>query len=228
MPALPLLFALLLSAAPAPSARTLNTEGFRLYQAGKYPEALEKFEAAAKANPKLALAHYNVAATLGVLRKQGKICDYSAHRETIVERLTRSVELDPRRLARAKEDADLDPIRDTLGWQRLLGLSPRNKADVPKLLRQVTWFNLTEGAMSARKKLTFPDARSVVVEQTAFDEATQRVVTQKETGTYTLQGRTLRVSFPHKPPVEGTLTAKGALQLGTLGTYTDSPAECDA
>src|SRR6186997_1552832 len=116
-----LLLALTLAApSPAQSARALNTEGFRLYQAGKYPEALEKFEAAAQADPKLALAHYNVAATLGVLRKKGKICDYSAYRETIVERLTRSVELDPRRLTRAKADADLDPIRDTLGWQRLL------------------------------------------------------------------------------------------------------------
>ncbi|WP_395847367.1 tetratricopeptide repeat protein [Cystobacter fuscus] len=226
MDALPLLLALLLSAAPAPSARTLNTQGFRLYQAGQYPEALAKFEAAAQADPKLALAHYNVAATLGVLRKQGKICDHSAYRETIVERLTRSVELDPRRLARAKKDADLDPIRDTLGWQRLLGLSPQNEADVPKLLRRVTWFKLDAGM--AREKLTFPDARRVVVERTGFDEETQRVTTRKRTGTYTLQGRTLRVSFPNEPPVEGTLSDKGALRLGTLGTFTDLPPECDA
>jgi tetratricopeptide (TPR) repeat protein len=228
MDAFPLLLALLLSAAPAPSARTLNTQGFRLYQAGQYPEALEKFEAAAQADPKLALAHYNVAATLGVLRKQGKICDYSAYRETIVERLTRSVELDPRRLARAKKDADLDPIRDTLGWQRLLGLSPQNEADVPKLLRRVTWFRLTEGDMHARTKLTFPDARRVVLERTGFDEETQRVTTRKRTGTYTLQGRTLRVSLPNEPPVQGMLTDKGALQLGALGTFSDLPPECDA
>ncbi|ATB38504.1 tetratricopeptide repeat domain protein [Cystobacter fuscus] len=228
MDALPLLLALLLSAAPAPSARTLNTQGFRLYQAGKYPEALEKFEAAARADPKMALAHYNVAATLGVLRKKGKICDYSAYRETIVERLTRSVELDARRLARAKKDADLDPIRDTLGWQRLLGLSPQNEADVPKLLRRVTWFRLTEGDMHARTTLTFPDARKVVVERTGFDEETQRVTTRKRTGTYTLQGRTLQVTLPNEPPVQGTLTDKGALQLGTLGTFTDLPPECDA
>jgi tetratricopeptide (TPR) repeat protein len=226
MDTLPLLLALLLSAAPAPSARTLNTQGFRLYQAGQYPEALEKFQAAAQADPKMALAHYNVAATLGVLRKKGKICDYSAYRETILERLTRSVELDPRRLARAKQDADLDPIRDTLGWQRLLGLSPQNEADVPKLLRRVTWFKLDTGM--AREKLTFPDARRVVLERTGFDEETQRVTTRKRTGTYTLRGRTLRVTLLNEPPVQGTLTDKGALQLGTLGTFTDLPPECDA
>ena len=91
-----LLLALILAApSSAQSARALNTEGFRLYQAGKYPEALEKFEAAAQADPKLALAHYNVAATLGVLRKQGQICPYSAHRQTILERLNTAIRLDP-------------------------------------------------------------------------------------------------------------------------------------
>src|SRR5690242_15593034 len=151
-----LLLALTLAApSPAQSARALNTEGFRLYQAGKYPEALEKFEAAARADPKFALAHYNVAATLGVLRKKGEICQYSAHRQTILERLNTAVQLDPRRLARAKEDADLDPIRDTVGWQRLLGRSPAKQADVPELLRQVTWFSPGEGVYGSTRKLTF-------------------------------------------------------------------------
>ncbi|MFY0523219.1 hypothetical protein ACN28I_08560 [Archangium gephyra] len=128
-----LLFALVLAApSSAQSARALNTEGFRLYQAGKYPEALEKFEASAQADPKFALAHYNVAATLGVLRKQGQICPYSAHRQTILERLNLAVRLDPRRLTRARQDADLDPIRDTLGWQKLLGRSPERQGDVPE------------------------------------------------------------------------------------------------
>src|SRR5690242_4835303 len=87
-------------AAP-PSAKALNSDGFDLYKAGKYPEALEKFQAAVKADPKNALPPYNVAATLGVLRKQGQICQYSAHRETILEQLKASVKLDPKRLARA-------------------------------------------------------------------------------------------------------------------------------
>ena len=50
------------------------------------------------------------------------------------------MKLDPKRLKRAKEDADLDPIRDTVGWQRLLGLSPARAADVPQILRQVSWY----------------------------------------------------------------------------------------
>ena len=111
----PLLLSLLLLspllARAAPPGQSLNTQGFRLYQAGKYPEALEKFTAAAEADPGLALAHYNVAATLGVLRKRGQVCEYSAYRETILERLQRAIRLDSRRLARAKEDKDFEPIQ---------------------------------------------------------------------------------------------------------------------
>ncbi|MET0403724.1 MAG: hypothetical protein ABW123_15040 [Cystobacter sp.] len=223
-----LVLALFLSAAPPPSGRALNTEGFRLYQEGRYPEALEKFEAAAQASPTLALAHYNVAATLGVLRKQGKVCEYSAHRETILERLKRSIQLDPRRLTRAREDADLDPIRDTLGWQALLGRSPRKAADLPELLRRVTWFDLTATGMQARKTLTFPAAGQVLLDERGFDAERGTVVHRQEKGTYTLQGRALRLSFPNKPPLQGTLTAKGELQLGALGRYSDMPVECDA
>jgi tetratricopeptide (TPR) repeat protein len=223
-----LLLALFLSAAPTPSGQALNTEGFRLYQAGRYPEALEKFEAAAQASPTLALAHYNVAATLGVLRKQGKICEYSAHRETILERLKRSIQLDPRRLARAREDADLDPIRDTLGWQGLLGRTPRKTADVPELLRRVTWSSLTATGLQARKTLTFPTTGEVVLDERAFDPERGDIVHRQEKGTYTLQGRALRLSFPNKPPLQGTLTPQGELQLGALGRFTDMPAECDA
>jgi tetratricopeptide (TPR) repeat protein len=230
MNALPLVLALLVTAAPAPSGRALNTEGFRLYQAGRYHEALKKFRAASQADPKLALAHYNVAATLGVLRKRGLACEEEAYRETIVQYLLRAVELDPRRLARAQADADLDVIRDTLGWQRLLGRSPEREADVPVLLQKVTWSSLTAGALDSRRTLTFPDARHVVLRLEGLEQEGERDVRRQreEHGTYTLQGRTVTLTFPQQGRVEGTLTERGALQLGTLGTFVDNPPECDA
>lgn len=213
---------------PAQSARALNTEGFRLYQAGKYPEALEKFEAAARADPKLALAHYNVAATLGVLRKKGEICQYSAHRETILERLNTAVRLDPRRLARAREDADLDPIRDTVGWQRLLGRSPAKQADVPEILRQVTWYSPGEGVYGSTRKLTFPDGQRVVLWRRIVDDDANPGRTEEVTGTYTLQGRTLTLTFPGKKPLRGKMTPRGVLEIEEMGTFLDSPSECEA
>lgn len=224
-----LLLALVLAApSSAQSARALNTEGFRLYQAGKYPEALEKFEAAAQADPKLALAHYNVAATLGVLRKQGQICPYSAHRETILERLNTAVKLDPRRLTRAKEDADLDPIRDTVGWQRLLGRSPAKQADVPEILRRVTWYSPGEGVYGSTRKLTFPDGKRVVLWRRVLDDDANPGRAEEVTGTYTLQGRTLTLSFPGRKPVRGTMTPRGVLEFEELGRFLDSPSECEA
>jgi tetratricopeptide (TPR) repeat protein len=224
-----LLLALVLAApSPAQSARALNTEGFRLYQAGKYPEALEKFEAAAKADPKLALAHYNVAATLGVLRKQGLICQYDAYRETILERLNTAVKLDPKRLARAKEDADLDPIRDTVGWQRLLGRSPEKQADVPELLRRVSWYSPGEGVYGSTRKLTFPDGKRVVLSRRVIEDEKNPNRTEEETGTYKVKGRTITLNFPGKKPLAGTMTPRGVLEFEELGRFLDSPSECGA
>ncbi|HZI06555.1 MAG TPA: hypothetical protein VEZ71_21170 [Archangium sp.] len=221
-----LLLALVLAAPSyAQSARALNTEGFRLYEAGKYPEALEKFEASARADPKFALAHYNVAATLGVLRKQGQICPYSAHRQTILERLNTAVRLDPRRLARARQDADLDPIRDTLGWQKLLGRSPDRQGDVPELLRRVTWFSPGEGVYGSTRKLTFPDGKRVVLWRRIIEDPTR---TQEQTGTYTIKGRTITLTFPGKKPLPGRMTARGVLEFEELGAFQDSPSECEA
>lgn len=221
-----LLLALILAApSSAQSARALNTEGFRLYQAGKYPEALEKFEASTRADPKFALAHYNVASTLGVLRNQGLICPYSAHRETILERLKTAVRLDPRRLARAREDADLDLIRDTVGWQRLLGRSPARLADVPELLRRVTWFSPGEGVYGSTRKLTFPDGKRVVLWRRVIEDPTRG---EEQSGTYTLEGRTLTLSFPGSKPLSGRMTPRGVLEFEGLGMFLDSPSECEA
>lgn len=225
-----LLLAMSLPALAAdPSGQALNTEGFRLYQAGKYPEALEKFTAAAEADPKLALAHYNIAATLGVLRKQGRKCEYDAFLETMLERLQKAVELDPRRLTRAQKDADLTPLHTTVGWQRLLGRQPENDADLPEILRHVTWASDPGGMMSTRHTLSFPSPGRAVLETSAFNEKTDRFVRSKKTGTYTLEGRTLRLSFPQQKPLEGRVAPGGGLEFGEpLGTLVDTPSECDA
>lgn len=225
--ALPLLVLALTTAVPAPAAKALNTEGFRLYQAGRYPEALEKFQEAAQKAPDYALARYNVAATLGLLRKQGQVCQYSAHRDVIVEHLTQAVKLDARRLARAKVDRDLDPIRDTLGWQRLLGRSPEREGDVPALLRGVSWFGPGVGIYGSTQGLRFPTATRAVLWTKAVGE--DGVPRQREVkGTYTVKGRAVELRLPGRAPLVGSLSPTGALTFPELGTFTDSPSECDA
>ncbi|MFP2961275.1 tetratricopeptide repeat protein [Myxococcus sp. 1LA] len=227
-PALPLLLLALTGAAPTtPSARGLNTQGFRLYQAGRYPEALERFQASARESPDYALAHYNLAATLGVLRKQGRVCEYSAHRDVIVEHLTQAVKLDARRLTRAKEDADFAPIRDTLGWQKLLGRSPAREADVPVLLREVSWFGPGVGVYGTLQGLRFgPSGRATLWTKEVGEDGTPR---RKEVqGRYTVRGRQVSLRLEGRAPLEGTLTESGALTFPGLETFTDSPSECEA
>jgi tetratricopeptide (TPR) repeat protein len=226
-----LLLALSLSlpawAQPAASAKALNTEGFRLYQAGKYPEALEKFRAATEADPKHALAQYNVAATLGVLRKQGQVCQHDAFKTTILEYLTASVRLDPKRLKRAKEDADLDPIRDTVGWQRLLGRSPTRVADVPELLRKVSWYGPSVGVYGTLVTVRFEDGgKLTLTRKVPQEEGAPKPETI--TGTYSVKGRTVEVKLPGQKPDTGTLNAQGVLTFKALGAFYDFPSECDA
>lgn len=228
--ALPLLV-LALTTPPAPpappSAKALNTEGFRLYQAGRYPEALEKFQASAKEDPAYALPRYNAAATLGVLRKKGQVCEYGAHRDVIVEHLSQAVRLDARRLARARQDTDFDGIRDTLGWQRLLGRVPEREADVPLLLRAVSWYGPGVGVYGSTQALSFRP-RGKVVLRTRTVDAGGRAQRIELGGTYSVKGRQVELRLKGEAPATGTLTEAGALTFPRLGTFTDAPSECDA
>lgn len=224
---LPLLALLLAPLAFAQSAKELNTEGFRLYQAGKYPEALEKFKAAVATDPKHALAHYNVAATLGVLRKEGLVCAHDAYISTILEHLATAVRLDPRRLKRAKEDPDLDPIRETVGWHRLLGRSHARTADVPELLKKVQWYGPGVGVYGTLQKLRFEEGGKVVLrKKTPQEEGPMKE--EAITGTYRVKGRKVEVKLPGQKPDTGMITAQSVLEFKTLGSFYDFPSECDA
>ncbi len=224
---LPLLVLLFAPLALAQSAKELNTEGFRLYQAGKYPEAVEKFRAAVQKDPKHALAHYNLAATLGVLRKQGQVCEHNAYTSTILEHLATAIRLDPKRLKRAKEDADLDPIRETVGWHRLLGRSHTRTADVPELLKKVKWFGPGVGVYGTLQTLRFEEGGKVTLhKKSPQDEGPMKEETL--TGTYSVKGRKVEVKLSGQKPDTGAINAEGVLELKALGSFYDFPSECDA
>src|SRR4051812_43454088 len=121
----------------AQTSKELNTQGFRLYNQHKYPEALELFKKAMEADDASALAHYNYAATLGVLRKQRKVCAFDAYKTTILDHLEKSVKLDPKRATRVKGDHDFDEVRDTVRYQKLVGRSLENPAQGQQVLEAV-------------------------------------------------------------------------------------------
>lgn len=221
-----LLLALLLAASPAAK---LNTEGFRLYQAKNYPAALEKFAAAVRADEGHALSHYNLAATLGVLRGQGKVCEYDAYQSTILEHLEASIRLDERRRARMKVDRDFDSVKDTLRYQRLLGRSPAREKDVAPLVIAVGWTLPSPGAYGNPLTLHFSAGGTFTLRLMQLsDEGPKFEVIN---GRWTSKGFQLTLDFDQ--PVEGQKRAVGQLTpeghlVFPKWDLSDSRSDCDA
>ncbi|MHB8875200.1 MAG: hypothetical protein ACYC8T_16050 [Myxococcaceae bacterium] len=217
----------------AQSARQLNAQGFRLYKQGRFPEALELFKKAFDTDEGYALAHYNYAATLGVLRGQGKVCEYNAFKNIILLHLARSIELDPRRRERMKSDRDFLTVRDTVGYQKLSGRSPERPADVPVILEQVSWFGLAPGAYGPGAGLDFKPRGKLSgwrLQMGPGDDAPTKV---PFTGRWSAKGAKVRLELDApldgKRTLEGTLDPAGKLLLPEpLGPQTDDPGECEA
>lgn len=224
-------FVLALLLAAAPTAAQLNTEGYRLYRAENYDAALVKFRAAIAADGKHALAHYNYAATLGHLRKQGRTCEVDAYQSTILEHLTRAVALDEGRRARMQEDADFDGVRHTLAYQRLAGREPERDADVPALLTALEFLARPQGAFGHPVELHLnADGTLSLTQLQVTDDDVKRVTL---TGTWKASGRAVTLTL--KQPVEGqtslsaTFTPAGHLVVSKPGWHLGSDrSDCDA
>jgi hypothetical protein len=223
--------ALLLAILAASPAAPLNTEGFKLYQAGKYPEALEKFRAAVTADEAHALSHYNLAATLGLLRGQGKVCEFDAYQPTILEHLERAVQLDEGRRKRMQRDKDFDSVRGTLRYQQLLGRSATREKDVKPLVTALTWYTPAVGAYGNPEVLRFTVRGTFTLSRMEMEGDEPRRVSTR--GRFTVKGFEVTLTFDQ--PVAGVKSAKGL--LGADGhlvftapawNFSDTPSECDA
>lgn len=239
-----LLLSLLLAASPTADA---NAAGMKLYQAKKYAEAVEQFRKAVKAGEPAgasvkeavqltrvrALAHFNLACTLALLRKAGKVCEFDAYRGTITSEVQEAIQLDPNRLEKALTDGDLTGIRDTLAFQSWKGLSPTREADLPKLLVATSWWSEGVGVFGSTAQLAFTD-RSVTITSLVLDaEGVPLPKRQSVTGTWTLSGRALRLTFPTAPSgrqkvIEATFTEDGRLDVKEGTDFDDAPSECEA
>ena len=215
------------------TARELNAEGFKLYRRGKFPEALGTFQRAFQKDQTLAIAHYNYAATLGVLRKAGHVCELDAYRPVILDHLERAIALDPRRRARMRQDPDLDPIRDTVRYQQLLGRSLARPQDARAFIESVSWFGPGQGAFGSMIGLTFkPGGEGVLWRREMTNEdAAPRTVSYPGRARFEGARVTLTLSTPldGRAEFEGRLTPSGSLEFPEpLGLLTDQLSECDA
>lgn len=240
-----MILALLLAAAP--TVADTNAAGMKLYQAKKFPEAIELFRAAitrATDQPStkeqvaqtraLALAHFNLACSMSLARKAGKTCEVDAYLPSIWEHVLEAIRLDPNRLEKALTDPDLKELRTTLQFQSLLGLSPSRDADLPKLLGAVTWYSAGEGAFGSTRSMTFSAKGTMELTLRLPDERGFPLDIRTFKGTWTLKGRALKVVFPQSLPgletkeLSFTVEPDGSLGAGPWSRFSDSPSECDA
>ncbi len=240
-----MLLALLLAAAP--TVADANAAGMKLYQAKRFPEAIERFKAAignATDQPStkeqvaqsraLALAHFNLACAMALARKAGKTCEVDAYLPSIWEHVLEAIRLDPNRLEKALTDQDLKELRGTLQFQSLLGLSAARESDLPKLLPLVTWYGAGEGAFGSTRSMTFSAKGdvSLTLRLPNADGLPLDIRTFK--GTWTLKGRAMKLVFPQSLPdsnlkeLSFSFDPDGSLGAGPWSRFSDSVSECDA
>lgn len=123
-----------LDAGVARSAKELNAEGYEFYKAWKWQSAADRFKDAFTANPKLAIAHYNFAATAFRALQYDGCAGVSYPLTEAVDHLARSLQLDQGRLNRLKVDPDFAEFRQTVGYFSLLGADTHSAAGIAAVL----------------------------------------------------------------------------------------------
>jgi hypothetical protein len=240
---MPILALLLLAATPAEA----NAAGMRLYQAKRHREAAAEFRRALSLDAvapslkeqtvqrkALALAHFNLACSLALQRKAGQTCETEAYRSTIWQQVREAIAIDPARLERALADPDLATVRDTLAYQSLLGRSPAREADLPGILKGVTWWSEGKGAFGSLHELRFGAADATITSLVFDGDGNPLPKRNIMKGSWSLSGRTVTITFGAPPPgltdkrLEGRLEPDGRFELKPLGLLRDEPTECDA
>ncbi|HFC92710.1 MAG TPA: hypothetical protein ENJ51_07845 [Leucothrix mucor] len=229
-----ILFLLFCNTLYADSARELNTQGYRLYKQHQYEQALTLFKRATVADPRYALAFYNVASTLGVLHKKS-VCKYDAYLSLINKYLKKSVQLDPSRRSRMKRDHDLDPVHPTFIYQRLLGLKLNRTSHVKKMLRRIHWYGNPNGVIGPESRIYFKQRGQVILQSRSL--GANGLHTENETARYRVNGRRItiyrRSASGVRSTVHGRLTHHGQLRFNhrmpsNMRQFSDNPSNCSA
>jgi hypothetical protein len=203
------------------TAPQLNTAGFRCYQAGKLAEAVHFFTLAVRENDRHALAHYNLACTLALLRRAGAVCAHGATVDVILTHLERAVELDADRRRRMREDDDLADVRSTLRYRVLDGGNLRDRAQQPALLSGIVLYSPPQGAFGNLSTLTLMgagDGSASSIARVSVRTVTDSGVSAPRTvdGTWSVSNGKVTVNLPDD------LTGGGNFSLSPKGNLMDS------
>jgi tetratricopeptide (TPR) repeat protein len=211
--------------ADAQTASQLNTQGYAQYTKRKYAEAIASFQKAAAADANHALSRYNLAATLSLMRKQGKVCEFEAYLEPIFENLNRSVALDSRRKIRALADSDFTAVARTFRWQQLLGKTV--PAHTKSILVAVDWYSAGEGVYGSLHSLRFNANGTAVWTRTVPND--DGIKKQTLSGQWTASEAEVVLTIPSlKEKLRGQLSATGELTFDrVIPKLTETKSECE-
>ncbi len=128
-------------------SKELNNRGMARYEEGDYTGASELFLEAVESDETNYLAHYNLACTMTLLRKdcnpwdfnpEGKY-SFNIRMDSILEHLRKAAELDAGRKRRMLEDPDLNAVHTALEFHLIAGRSLGTTAEARIILQEVLW-----------------------------------------------------------------------------------------
>ena len=206
----------------------LNTAGFRCYNEKNYGAAHDLFKASVANDDAYALAHYNLACTLALLRRSNQICDYQAYLDDVLHHLERAVALDPRRRDRMRTDKDLTEARTTVRYHLLDGADIHTEAGLAKVLPQLRFFTPPMGVYGSLTTLQMQPAGQIGGQVLAFDDDGVPTGYEPTGGTWSLEGTTIVITLGDTHRY--TLDDAGSLVDITDGTvvYVNLPDDCSA
>lgn len=210
-------------------AQSLNVAGHRCYEAGQMAEAAALFRAAVEADEEHALAHYNLACTLALLRRAGEVCPHQAYLSTVLHHLERSVALDEGRRARMREDDDLREARTTVRYHRLDGADLSTAEGLARALPHLRFFSPPRGVYGNLQEIRLQPGGRIEGQRLAFDDEGIPTGHEPMEGSWKLEGTTVILDIGEGPH-RYTLREDGALvdeQTGQVA-WRDLPEECSA
>lgn len=213
-------------AADGRTSSEINTLGYRCYKAGDLPAAAQLFGAAVEVDDTHALAHYNLACTLALLRARGEVCERGAYEETILEHLERAVALDEGRRARMKEDSDLDGIRSTVRYRVLAGADLTDEAQLRQALESTIFYGPAMGVYGSTTKLALRAGGEAALMRLDVD-AEGGPAWGETGGRWTVRAGKLDVEIDQESWTF-EVTPQGELKNRDGVQYRNSPDECGA
>jgi len=217
------------------AASALNTNGYHAYKVGEFSRALGLFKQSVKSDPTYGQAHYNLASTLGVLRKKEGACgEHEVYLEDIISSLHKTLECLPSKRERMLKDSDLIPVHDTFAWQKIRGLLTTTTEDVKKILVAVSWFGPAPGAFGPIGGFDFLEYGTF--SYWYLDFTNDDVVRKQVTGEYEVSGNRIKFTFDmmqdKSGSFQGQLTEQGELILkgegAPEGPFSDDRSDCSA